>query len=642
MRQVYALLGSLCLSPALIFSLENNQSSDSDCGCGPHPQRLEVKHIEGKGIGYDKGYSTLEGFFTIPSTLENNWVPFLDVRAHVFNDGRPAVNAGLGLRYLGSRVWGANVYYDYRKTSRFHYNQVGAGLETLGKIWDFRINGYFPVGKKESNRFHYKFHKFQGHNILLKNRIEFAMTGGNAEVGAHAYNSKNIDLYAAAGPYYFAGEGRRAWGGEGRLVLTAVDHLRFQVSGSYDTIFKGIVQGEVGIFFTFGGRRAVKKRECLDCCDSRMIVDRALQRVDRQEIIVVDRKKQTSKAINPVTGNPYTVWFVNNLSHGLGTFESPFNTLLAAQNASGLNDIIYVYPGDGIDTGMDRGIVLKRGQQLLGAGIDQTLITTKGTFIIPAQASGLPFISNFFDPTGLGVQLVDGNNIVSGFNLQDRSGGSTGGLIDSALSILGGSNYLIKQNTISTLLEGDGITIFGGGANTAIINNTFLALDDGSGFDFGVFIDHAPGFPFISGPMTIRDNLFTGANSLSSFAEGIVCSLSASSINQDFAIDISNNTLNLVASNPDPTGISLSNRTNFNFAANINNNQIFVKNTSGSTGVEVFERNTATKPLVVNVTNNVVQPSPPAIGYVFNNQSGDPSKLQVNFDSNVGTRQNLP
>lgn len=641
MRQVYALLGSLCLSPVLIFSLKADQSnSGSTCGCTPRPQRVEFRNIEGKGIGYDKGYSTLEGFFTIPSTLENNWVPFLDVRAHVFNDGRPAVNAGLGLRYLGSRVWGANLYYDYRKTSRFHYNQIGAGLETLGETWDFRINGYFPVGK-DSRNFHYRFHKFQGHSIILKNKKEFAMTGGNAEVGAHAYNNTNIDLYAAAGPYYFAGEGRHAWGGEGRLVLTAVDHLRFQLSGSYDNVFKGIVQGEVGIFFSWGGRRAVKKRDCLDCCDSRMIVDRALQRVDRQEIIVVDRKNQTSKAINPVTGDPYTVWFVNNLSHSLGTFESPFNTLLAAQNASGPNDIIYVYPGDGTDTGMDMGIILKRGQQLLGAGISQTLNTTKGTITIPPQAAGLPFISNFIDPTGLGVQLVNGNNVVSGLNLQDRLGGSIGGLFNGALSILGGSDYLIKQNTISTLLQGDGINIYGGGANTAIVNNTFRGLDDGSGDDFGILIGFAPGFPVISGPITIRDNLFTGENSLSSLQRGVDCELSAPSINKDFALDVSNNTINLAASNPDPTGIFLSNGTAFTFAANINNNQIFVKNTPGSTGVSVVEFN-VTGPLIVNVKNNVVQPSPPALGYFFDNLSGDPAKLQVNFRSNVGTRQDVP
>ena len=380
-----------------------------------------MKHIESKGIGYNQGYTTLEGFFIVPSTLENDWVPFLDVRAHVFNDGRPAVNAGIGLRYLSSRVWGANLYYDYRKTSRYHYNQIGAGLETLGETWDFRINGYFPVGKKESGAYHYKFDKFKGHSIILKNKKEFAMTGGNAEVGAHAYSSKNLDLYAAAGPYYFT-RGHSAWGGEGRLALTIVDCLRLQLSGSYDKIFKGIVQGEIGLFYTWGGKRVVKKRECHDCCHSRMIIDRALQRVDRQEIIVADRKTETSKAIDPVTGNPYTVWFVNNLSHSLGTFESPFNTLLAAQNASSANDIIYVYPGDGTANGMNAGIILKNGQQLLGAGINQTISTTHGKITIPAQASGLPIISNTNDPTGLGVQLAAGNNVVSGFNMQDTQG----------------------------------------------------------------------------------------------------------------------------------------------------------------------------------------------------------------------------
>jgi len=208
------------------------ESSDIYCGCTPHPQRIEVSHVEGKGIGYKKGYTTLEGFFVVPSTLENDWVPFLDIRGHVFNDGHPAANAGLGLRYLSSRVWGANIYYDYRKTSRVHYNQIGAGLETLGNVWDFRINGYFPVGKRESGSYRFKFDHFKGHRMILKSKKEFAMIGGNAEVGAHAYHSRKMDLYAAAGPYYFAGHGRSTWGGERRLAFTGFNFLRLQVSGS--------------------------------------------------------------------------------------------------------------------------------------------------------------------------------------------------------------------------------------------------------------------------------------------------------------------------------------------------------------------------------------------------------------------------
>ena len=39
---------------------------------------------------------------------------FLDLRGHIFNDGRGAANGGFGVRYIGnSQVWGINTYYTF-------------------------------------------------------------------------------------------------------------------------------------------------------------------------------------------------------------------------------------------------------------------------------------------------------------------------------------------------------------------------------------------------------------------------------------------------------------------------------------------------------------------------------------------------
>lgn len=67
--------------------------------------------------------------------------PIFDGRAHVFNNGQPAVNAGVGARYLTSSwVYGVNTYYDYRKTTHDHYNQCALGLEAMSERWDLRLN----------------------------------------------------------------------------------------------------------------------------------------------------------------------------------------------------------------------------------------------------------------------------------------------------------------------------------------------------------------------------------------------------------------------------------------------------------------------------------------------------------------------
>ncbi len=63
------------------------------------------------------------------------------------------------------------------------------------------------------------------------------------------------------------------------------------------------------------------------------------------------------------------VWYVKNnaAGGGNGQSQSPFNTLATAGGtASTANDIIFVYNGDGTNTGQNAGITLKNGQQLLG------------------------------------------------------------------------------------------------------------------------------------------------------------------------------------------------------------------------------------------------------------------------------------
>src|SRR5689334_4156318 len=134
-----------------------------ECPSGKRHHRTAIRHIESGGIGYQQGYTTLEAFFAAdPSHWK--FTPFLDARGHVFDNGKWAANAGIGLRTLwADRAYGINAYYDYRNTERFHSNQVSMGLETLGARWDFRINGYLPIGAKTSSAYHTDFGAFSGH-----------------------------------------------------------------------------------------------------------------------------------------------------------------------------------------------------------------------------------------------------------------------------------------------------------------------------------------------------------------------------------------------------------------------------------------------------------------------------------------------
>ena len=343
--------------------------------------RASVRYTTPQGIGYKTGYTTLEGFFAPRNFFKEHWLPFLDVRGHVFDNGRFAANTGLGLRYLGqSRVWGINSYYDYRNTFRQHYNQVSAGFESLGRIWDFRINGYLPVGKKQSDfsRSHYA--AFHGHNLLIRHSREYAMKGANAEAGIHVDHFEKAPLYFAGGPYYLTGTGETTWGGELRGTVDLFHrYVRLEANLSYDHFYKWIGQAQISINVPFGRRNKVTKRYDNSCSKEMALQTRAVQRVDRFEIIPVGKQHITSAAIDPLTGKPWVFWFVNNTSPSMdppsGTYESPFPTFLDAQNASSPGEIIYMFPGDDSMTDMDASITLPDGE---------TLIETSTTHPIPA------------------------------------------------------------------------------------------------------------------------------------------------------------------------------------------------------------------------------------------------------------------
>ncbi|HEY5235269.1 MAG TPA: inverse autotransporter beta domain-containing protein, partial [Rhabdochlamydiaceae bacterium] len=261
------------------YALLWDASKREVCEWTPHPERVTVRHIEAKGVGYGQGYTTLEAFLTAPSQLDSPWFPFLDLRGHVFNNGKLASNLGLGLRYTSlSRVWGINSYYDFRQNSHRNFNQYGFGLESLGRVWDFRINGYLPFGKKQSSYYDTHFGDFKGHYLYLSQKRVIAFKGANAEAGVHAKVSDNVTFYAAAGPYVIGHRARNAWGGEGRIAFDFTKYVRLEGNASYDRIFKGIVQGQLSINIPFGPRQSIAPEKPNSCSKQLMLCDRMLQR----------------------------------------------------------------------------------------------------------------------------------------------------------------------------------------------------------------------------------------------------------------------------------------------------------------------------------------------------------------------------
>lgn len=379
----------------------------------PQHRRIRLKHIENKGVGYDTGYTTLELFLS-PDPEARDIIPFVDARGHLFDNGRWAANGGIGLRSLqGKRIYGMNAYYDYRGTSHLNYSQVSLGLEMLGRRVDGRINGYLPIGKKTSSPYDTKYGYFSGHSLFLSQKVEFAMKGFDAEVGFRLGNCAGWNFYAATGPYYFRGpDGPNAWGGKVRADVSYRDWLTLEIIESYDSVFHNNIQGQIGFSFPLG-KKTIEKRVKKSAC-------RMVQPIIRNEIIVLSHKRIHPLAINPLTHAPYYFVFVNNTSSSEGTFESPYPSLLLAQEHSSANDIIYLFPGNGTTTNMDQGIVLKPSQKLWGSAIFHNLQTEQGQVTIPQMSSIAPQVTNV-NLLGDGATLSTYNEI-SGITFTQTSG----------------------------------------------------------------------------------------------------------------------------------------------------------------------------------------------------------------------------
>ena len=543
--------GSLLCFTAASFA---DTAPSEECPSGSKHYRASIRHIEGRGIGYDNGYTTLEGFFALdPERL--SVMPFLDLRGHVFDNGKMAANAGLGFRgMLGCRTYGLNTYYDYRNTKRGHYNQIGLGLETLGTLWDIRLNGYLPVGRKVSSPYNVEFGGFFGNSMLVSQKYQFAMKGADAEMGFHFGKSRLFDFYAATGPYYYIGEvGGNTWGGKGRIAGMFKEYITLELSDSYDRMFRNNFQCQLTFSLPFGGTSKVKKRcDTSSCNKGATLITRMVQPVGREEIVVVGKAHKNVAATDPLTGAPLFFVFVDNTSSSNGSYESPYHTFAQAEANSSPGDIIYVFPGDGTTAGMDSGITLQADQSFWGSGTSHIAQTSQGAITIPAQTTTAPRITNTdINTSGDAITLAT-NNVISGFTIAGAGNDAIIGLDVQSLDV----SYCTFENTATYTIEAHCL----GDASISIANNQFLNNVN------GVFLD-------LNGTSSIvcLDNTFQGQTSVSSVPLEIATS------NNIVIAQIENNVFN--ANRTGSIRLSVSNTIDVDF--NVSNNRI-TNNTTGS------------------------------------------------------------
>jgi hypothetical protein len=262
----------------------------------PIPKRVTLSHNTGYGedggIGYGTDYTTL-GLFLAPDYSIGSLYPLLDLRAHRFDNDTYAADFGVGGRYVPApntfcEILGFNVFYDWRQGFLNQYNQLGVGLEILGKRWDFRANGYFPVGAKQF-KFTCTFDDYTGGYYIINEKREITTYGFNAEVGWLAVASKNFLLYTAAGPYYLTRKSccfdfESILGGRIRARPQYRDYIALDVSFSHDSTFNTIWETTIIVYLPLYQISNQNERPC-------RLTDRQIyQPIERFEIMSLGKR----------------------------------------------------------------------------------------------------------------------------------------------------------------------------------------------------------------------------------------------------------------------------------------------------------------------------------------------------------------
>jgi len=237
-----------------------------------------IRQTESRGLGYEHGYTTLE-LFAFPEPYTDEFIPFVDLLGHHFDNGRWAADIGIGSRYFYSKwnmAFGGNVYYDYRESKHGIFQQIGVGAELLTECFNITINGYIPVDNgfgKDRTRV---FDNFIGNYVITQHNRHTSMSGMDAEVEAILYRKGFFEFWGAAGVYYltdsrnFFSQQQNCTGGEFRLEADFGEYVAIEALCTTDKIFHTRVQGRISLTVPFDvfipGTWDYCSRECQDCC----------------------------------------------------------------------------------------------------------------------------------------------------------------------------------------------------------------------------------------------------------------------------------------------------------------------------------------------------------------------------------------
>ena len=162
-------------------------------------------------------------------------------------------SAGFLYRQIGSvmgmddSVLGAYVLGDYNRAASGHrYWVIGPGVESLGRMWDFRLNAYIPTGSRflENKAWAHEFGEYnytefeEGTNNIYDHRFAYYEdkgVGGDFEVGRKLFKLNGVLVKGyVQGYYYNMQHATNIIGGGLKITAQPAKYITFSLNNSYD------------------------------------------------------------------------------------------------------------------------------------------------------------------------------------------------------------------------------------------------------------------------------------------------------------------------------------------------------------------------------------------------------------------------
>jgi hypothetical protein len=384
-------------------------------------------------------------------------IAFFDGQLTLNDYNGPGYNLGLGFRWLDyvpfmwepERITGVSIWADGTHTEAGNFfPQVGVSYESLGDMWDVRINGYIPLGpRSQTGKFELTGENgFIGNSISELTEAPLDTAFDEAEIEVARRLGAERDAWAFGGGYVLNSGSQDAAGYRLGLRGYAYPDLLLQIAVSDDDIFK--TNAAFSIIWFVGRTRTDYQPTC-------GLPDRFREPVMRNDYVVLSREIAGSGiGLTDPNGDAIRVVHVNSeaAAGGTGTYEAPLNNLDEIDDFSMDGDIVYVWS----DTEYSgQSALLQDNQRLFGEGegVSFGIQTAElGTIAIPETSPGAadgtkPMI---LDALGQAVTLADANEVIN-FTID----GGTNGIVAGTD---GAGSPTLADLTISNL-TGNGIDL---------------------------------------------------------------------------------------------------------------------------------------------------------------------------------------